>query len=179
MSGHQPLPIDRQEPGAGQDLRLLMDRVVTFRPCSQWLPMLSRSRPGEVTTFGLVAGPLWRSSSWRSVVAHRRSSSTASVTLLDDASVRLDHAAFALPASEVPALIDSVEKAAAAADGGDDPGVHLVAGPCRRRLVSSAGTAGPRPNFLGSWRRTRGCTPPRGICTSKRSSKEQPAPGCR
>ena len=96
-----------------------MDRVATLRPCSQWLPTPSRSRPGEVTAIGLG----WRVHSWWAVVVAVSDSATSPVilhrervTLLDDASVREPyHAAFALPASEVPALIDSVEKAAAAA----------------------------------------------------------------
>ena len=119
MSGHQPLPIDRQEPGAGQDLRLLMDHVATLRPCSQWLPTPSRSRPGEVTAIGLG----WRVHSWWAVVVavsgppHRRSSSTASGSRCSMtrrcASLITPRSHF--PPSEVPALIDSVEKAAAAA----------------------------------------------------------------
>ena len=145
---------------------------------------------------GIALG--WRVRSWSAVVVavsgrpeapdviHRER-----VTLIDDESARdPDHAAASLVGGrvgldaepflrEARALIESIDTTAAAAALATLRGLTSSLGALSPRSVLSAGIAVSRSNCLRSSRRTRCCTRPRGTCTSKRSSKERPAPGCR
>jgi hypothetical protein len=98
---------------------------------------LDRLLPGSVD--GKAIGLGWRVHSWRALVVAVRGPPTCpeivhrqEITLVDDESTREPyHAAWAVPIEEVPALIGSVERAAAAA-----------AAEAMEALVSSFGPVG-------------------------------------